>query len=142
MGELSRLSCQQNHVMILVCCSCDSLLCMFSDCGHVLGLHKVYILPFSLNFCIKSISPAFWHNLYNHFFKGCTQVHQGDLQEYTLSRVLLSVPVAKYLRCFWYWFIRAVGRGNKVGYLHLVVFFLTRKSYYLNVVSEIYHKSV
>lgn len=58
-GGISCLSSQQNHYYPLVFCSYDSLLCMFSECGHILGLHKVYILLFSLDICIRSISPTF-----------------------------------------------------------------------------------
>ena len=42
----------------LVCCSYDSLLRMFSECGHILGLRKLYYL-FHLTFASEAFPLRF-----------------------------------------------------------------------------------
>lgn len=99
-GGISRLSSQQKHYYpsTLVCCSCDSLLRMFSECGHILGLCKLYKL-FHLTFASEAF-PL----LFDITFKviALKRFHQEDLQEHTLTGILLLVCVTKYLRCPWY----------------------------------------
>lgn len=42
---------------------------MFSECGHILGEHN-FTAFFALDICIRSISPTFGRNLFNHCLKG------------------------------------------------------------------------
>ena len=99
-GGISCLSSQQNHYYPLVFCSYDFCYACFQNVVIFLVCIKFISFLFHLTFASEAFPLHFDILFLIIALKG---LHQGDLQEYALTRILLLVVSdTKYLRCPWY----------------------------------------